>query len=173
MKRIASLIAILAVFSAVSCNKENAPDYSVTASVPGLSFAGEGGSESFAIETSGTWASESSVPWMTVSPSFGRGAATITVTAKPNKGYKERTGRIFVTNMADNKSRVIIPVAQGGNGEAPPDVPVDPDVPDDVEEGEVTSYTVAGSWETIVSPPASGHRQVRQFRGGEKCPPDP
>ena len=147
MKRIASLIAILAVFSAVSCNKENAPDYSVTASVPGLSFAGEGGSESFAIETSGTWASESSVPWMTVSPSFGRGAATITVTAKPNKGYKERTGRIFVTNMADNKSRVIIPVAQGGNGEAPPDVPVDPDVPDDVEEGEVTSYTVAGSWD--------------------------
>ncbi|MBR6002655.1 MAG: hypothetical protein IK045_07320 [Bacteroidales bacterium] len=148
MKRIASFVAAFAVLFAIfSCNREQAPDYSVTASVKGLSFPGDGGNETFTIETSGTWATESTVSWMKVSPSFGRGPATISVEVKKNKGDKERTGRIFVTNMAGNKQgRLIIPVAQGGNGEGSPDVPDDPNVPDDVEEGEVTTFTIAGSW---------------------------
>ena len=148
MKRFLSLLASLAVvFTVFSCDREEAPDHSVTASVSGMSFPGDGGTDVFTIATSGTWATESSVSWMSVSPAFGRGDASVTVTVRKNTSAAQRTGRIFVTNMADNKSRVIIPVAQGGNGEAAPDTPSDPDVPDTPEEGDVTSYSVIGSWD--------------------------
>lgn len=60
----------------------------------GTDIAATGGSLTATIKSNADWTARSDAEWLTLSPSFGSGNATLTATASENTGYESRTAQI-------------------------------------------------------------------------------
>ena len=112
MKRTKTLLAIAAMLVMMaSCAKK----VEVSLSPTSIEFLPEGGDIEVLLTSNGDWTATSTVEWISVSPTSGKGNATLVVTAVPNDGNEVREGQVKVTSK-DNEA--LLTVTQDFN-EAP------------------------------------------------------
>ncbi len=102
LSRFLILFSILAMVS--SCTKEA----SLSVGTSELSFTQQGGSQQISVSSNQAWTVTFSGEGFSVSPTSGTGNGSISVTASPNQGYDNRTGKITVSagGLSENISLV-------------------------------------------------------------------
>ena len=88
------LLAVIAVVAAVSCQKAEAPQLSVSTS--SLNYGPNGGNAVFQVTSNLDWTASASADWITLSTTSGSGNATFTVTVPAFTETSARSGQVTV-----------------------------------------------------------------------------
>ena len=136
MKKIlTSILAVAAVFAAVSCSKEETKaDDSFKVEQTKFDVSAEGGSVTIDVTANIAWTAESNAEWATISPASGSGNGSVTVTVAANDDVA-RTAKIAFA-AGTFKSTVTI-----NQAEATVDPEPEPE-PAEVKSG----WAIVGSW---------------------------
>ena len=92
MKRTKTLLAIAMLIVMASCGKK----VDVSLSKSSIEFLPDGGNIEIALTSNGSWTATTTVEWITVSPTSGKGDAMLVVTAMPNEGNVAREAQVVV-----------------------------------------------------------------------------
>lgn len=155
MKHLLTAIVILAVL--VGCVKK--VDVAFTAS--SVSIAPEGATVEATLTSNGQWSVEAYPEWLSVSPTSGKGDATLTLTALANNSGESRSGEVRVTTK-DNSASLTVTQEQSqaeSNFITVSPTTIDADVNGGTFEVTVTAncqWTANTTAEWVVCEPASG-----------------
>ena len=92
------VITVTSADIVVTCTVTQAPYITLSLSPVSRQVSAASGQFQLSVGANTTWNATSSVPWMTVSPSSGNGAGTLTVSHVANTATTSRTGSIMLTS---------------------------------------------------------------------------
>lgn len=93
------LFALLAMITLLSCGDKEEVKLVTLSNAEGV-IVGKGGSADFKITTQADWTVKNEASWITVTPSEGRGDATIKVTATLNDTEEPRESVLFINEQS-------------------------------------------------------------------------
>lgn len=109
MKKMNLLLVLLMCFMGISCSKDDPSMVSV--SVSSVKLTAVAGSQPISITSNTDWTVSGGASWLTLTPSYGSGNASIVVTATENKDFTPRSCTLTIST-ADGEASESVAVMQ-------------------------------------------------------------
>lgn len=144
LKHVLTAVIILTLW--VGCGKK----VDVALSESNIAFAPQGATAEVALTSNGDWSVDAYPEWLTVSPTSGKGDATLTLTAAANESEATRTGEVRVTTK-DNSATLTVTQESGPSYS----ISVNPTAIEASAQGGTYEVTVTATCEWTVNTAAS------------------